>query len=178
MTTSKGRSNMKNILVYLAVSFTLLNFVACSGDTENNLPTKTSAIIVINLTGILPIGISIAGADFTITLPVDVTPATTSGIVDSGVVSPSGTFAGGTQLPPIYTPATATTPGSLRVTLASSVLTGVSQVGEVATIAVQLANGATPTAASFVVSAVCVIDAALYNPISGVGANVANVTLQ
>lgn len=52
------------------------------------------------------------------------------------------------------------------------------QVGEVATIILQLANGATPSAGDFVVSAASVIDAALYDTIGGMGAIVANVTLQ
>jgi hypothetical protein len=69
-------------------------------------------------------------------------------------------------------------PGTLKVTLASSTPAGVAQVGEVATITLQLANGAAPSAASFVVSAASVIDAALYAPITGMNVVVAGVTLQ
>jgi hypothetical protein len=72
----------------------------------------------------------------------------------------------------------ASAPGTLNVTLANSVTAGVTQVGEVAKITLLLANGATPAAASFGLSAVSVIDATLYNPISGMGAIIANVTLQ
>jgi hypothetical protein len=140
--------------------------------------TKTTAILTINLTGTLPASPAIAGAAFTLTLPANVTAATTGGAVTNGVVTPSGTFAGGAQTPPVYTAATGSTPGTLSITLASAATAGVSQTGEVATISLQLANGATPTAASFGISGVSVIDAALYGTISGMGASVAGVTLQ
>jgi hypothetical protein len=47
-----------------------------------------------------------------------------------------------------------------------------------ATITLQLANDAVPTAGSFVVSGDSVIDATLYAPITGMNVVVANVTLQ
>lgn len=139
---------------------------------------KTTATLKMNLTGTLPASTGISGAGFTLTLPTDVTPALTSGVVSNGVATPSGTFAGGTQTPPIYTAATASTPGTLKVTLANSIPAGVTQVGEVATITLQLANGAAPTTGSFGVSAVSVVDAVLYNSISGMGAEVAGLSLQ
>ena len=77
-----------------------------------------------------------------------------------------------------FTPATTSAPGTLKVILTNSVAAGVTQVGEMATITLQLANSAAPTTGSFGVSAVSVIDAALYNTISGMGASVANVSLQ
>lgn len=80
--------------------------------------------------------------------------------------------------PPVYTPATASALGTINVILASSATTGVTQVGEVATITLQLSNGATPTASSFSISSVSVIDADFYNTISGMGANVASVILK
>jgi hypothetical protein len=48
----------------------------------------------------------------------------------------------------------------------------------VATITLQLANGAVATASGFVLSAASVIDATVYGPISAMGATVASVTLQ
>ncbi len=68
--------------------------------------------------------------------------------------------------------------GTLRVILSSSAVDGVTQVGNVATITLQLANSAVPTTSNFSVSAVSVTDAVLYNQISGMGAVVADVTLQ
>jgi hypothetical protein len=139
---------------------------------------KTTAIITINLAGTLPASTGISGTTFTLTLPANVTPKTTNGVVDSGVVAVSGTFAGGTQTPPVYTAATATVPGTISVTLANSATDGVMQAGEVANITLQLANGAAPTAASFNVSGVSVVDASRYNTISTMGVGVASVTLQ
>jgi hypothetical protein len=183
----KGKSNMKNILIYLAMTLALLTLAACGGGGggdngtagQNPQPTaKTTAALKINLTGTLPDSAAIAGTDFTLTLPANVTPAMTNGAVSTGVVSLSGTFAGGTQTPPVYTAATESAPGTLKVILVNPINSGVTQVGEVATITLQLANSAAPTTGSFGVSAVSVIDAALYNTISGMGASVADVSLQ
>jgi hypothetical protein len=127
----------------------------------------------------LPAGTAISGAVITLTLPANVTPATSGGVVDAGVVAFSGAFAGSTLAPQVvYTAATASARGTLKMTLANSVPAGVTQVGEVATITLLLANGATPTAASFSLAPVNVIDAARYATISGMGASVARVTLQ
>jgi hypothetical protein len=186
MTTYLEKFTMKNILLHLAVTLVLLTISACGGGggggssttdggSSNTTPAaKTTAKLTVSLNGTLPTSTAIAGAAFTLTLPTGVTPANTNGVVASGVITPSGTFAGGTQTPPVYTAAS----GTLQVTLVNSVPAGVTQVGEVATITLQLANGATPTAASFGVSAVSVIDASLYAPIAGMNAVVANVTLQ
>jgi hypothetical protein len=183
----KGKSNMKNILIYLAMTLTLLILAACGGGgggtgtaSQNPPPTaKTTATLTINQTGSLPASTTIAGADFTVTLPANVTPAMTNGVVAVGAVALSGTFTGSTFSPQVvYTPATAVAPGTIKVILASSETAGLSQVGEVATITLQLANGAAPTAGSFVVSGDSIIDATLYAPIAGMNVIVANVTLQ
>lgn len=140
---------------------------------------RTTATLKIDLTGTLPASTTIAGADFLVILPADITPAMTNGDVATSVVSLSGTFAGSTLSPQtIYTAATANAPGTLKVTLATSVVAGVTQVGEVATITLQLANNAEPSAGSFRLSGASVIDAALYGTISGMGAIIVNVTLQ
>jgi hypothetical protein len=182
MTTLKVQSIMKNMRIYIALALTLMTLAACGGGegagTSNPPIAKTTASLTINLTGNLPPSTAIAGTDFTLTLPANVTPALTNGEVASGVVSLSGTFAGGIQTPPVFTPATAITPGTLKVILANPVNTGVIQVGEVATITLQLVNGTAPTTGSFGVNAVSVIDATFYNTISGMGASVASVTLQ
>ena len=185
MTIFKGKSNMKNILLYLAVTLSLLILAGCGGGgggttVQNNTPpAKTTASLTISQTGSLPASKTISGADFTITLPANVTPALTNGLVANGVVTLTGTFAGGTLAPQVvYTPATANALGTLKVILASSVSAGLTQTGDVATITLQLASGAVPTASSFVVSSDSVIDATLYAPITGMNIVVANVVLQ
>jgi hypothetical protein len=147
---------------------------------QNPPPTaKTAATLTINQTGSLPASTTISGAAFTVTLPANVTPAMTNGAVATSAASLSETFAGST-LPPqtVYTAATLNTPGTLKVIIASSEAAGLSLVGEMATITLQLANGAAPTADSFVVSGDSIIDATLYAPITGMNVVVANVTLQ
>jgi uncharacterized repeat protein (TIGR02543 family) len=139
---------------------------------------KTAATLTINLTGSLPVSTAISGAAFTLTLPVNVTPAMVNGAIATGVVSVSGTFAGSTLSPQVVYTAATSSAGTLNITLANSIQAGVTQVGEVATITLQLANGAAPTAGSFGLSAVSVIDATLYAPITGMNAVIAGVTLQ
>ena len=70
-------------------------------------------------------------------------------------------------------------PGTVHIVVTNSVLAGVSTLGEVATITLQLANGATPTTANFSLNSVPVIVVdTLYNPVAGMTASVAGVTLQ
>lgn len=175
---------MKNVLIYLAMVITLLTIAACGGGGGGSVqiqqttakPVGTLSII---LTGSLPVNTAIAGVDFTLTLPANVTPLISNNAVASGVVSLSGTFTGSTLSPQVnYTAATPGNPGTLRVILTSSAATGVTQVGEVATISLQLDNGAMPSSADFTMSSVNVIDATLYNTINGMGAKVSNLTLQ
>lgn len=163
---------MKSILRYFALLPILLGLAACGAASGTQAP-KTTATLKINLTGSLPVSNAISGVGFTLTLPADVTPSLTNGSVADGVVSPTGTFADNSLSPQIiYTPATLSLPGTLKVTLASSLPAGVTQAGEVATIILQLANGAAPTTANFSLSTVNVIDT-FYNSISGMGVSVA-----
>jgi uncharacterized repeat protein (TIGR02543 family) len=139
----------------------------------------TTATLKINLNGDLG-GKAIAGAGFTLTLPANVTPATVNGAVATSVVTSSGTFAGSTIAPIVtYIPATGTTPGTLQIIVSNSVDAGVTTAGEVATVALQLINGAAPVAANFTLNSVpvTVIDT-LGNSVAGMTASVAGVTLQ
>ena len=171
---------MKRIILSIILSFSLLTLAACGGggsDIVLPLPAKTTATVKVSLSGTLGVD-AIAGASFILTLPANVTPAITGGAVATSVVTPSGTFAGGTSVTPVpYIPAVGATPGKLEITVANSVPAGVSTVGEIVTITLQLANGATPAAADFPVSNVSVI-----NPsgaiITGMSATVTGVTLQ
>jgi hypothetical protein len=182
---------MKNILCFIAITLTLLTLAACGGGGGGgggtpdaaggqSQPTSTSSSVTftIQLTGILPANTAISGATCILALPANVTPAMVSSVVATSVLSYSGTFAGSTAAPIVtYTAATASTPGALSVVLTNTVSAGVTQVGEVATVTLQLANGASPTVASFGASSVTVYDVrgAIIN---GKGATVTNVTLK
>lgn len=173
-----GRANMiKHILTYLALVLTMMTLAACGGGGGGEGATVyTTATFKIVLDGALPTDTAIVGAFFTLILPADVTPDTTSGAVANSVVIPSGTFAGGTLTPPIYSPATATTAGALQIALVNPAPSGVTLLGEVATVTLQLSSGAMPTATSFSTLGVNVIDTS-GNPISGVKAVVSGLQL-
>jgi hypothetical protein len=112
---------------------------------------------------------------FTLILPAGVAPTTQAGTTDaSGAVTPSGTFAGGAITAAGYTAATATTPGSMKIAVITAA--SVTQVGGIATIVLNLANGATPTVSDFSLSAVQVFDSA-GTALPGITAVVASVTL-
>lgn len=164
-----------NILRGILLSLALLILAACGGGGGGD-STKTSATLKISLNGTIGAD-AIAGAGFILTLPANVTPATSGGVVATNVVIPSGTFAGGTITPVTYTPAVGATPGNLEIVVANSVPAGVTTVGEIATVTLQLANGATPVAADFPVNTISVT-----NPsggvIPGMTASVTAVTLQ
>jgi hypothetical protein len=166
---------MQKILVF--IMFALLFLVGCGGG--DGTPSSTTATLKISLSGTLPASTAIAGAGFTLKLPADVTPAMVNGLVAGSVITPSGTFSGGTALPTVYTPATATAAGTVKFALANATPAGVTQPGEVATVVLQLTNSAVPTAASFALDplSVTVIDI-LGNPVSGLQAVVSEVQLQ
>jgi hypothetical protein len=155
--------------------FTLLILAACGSGVD----TKYSTVrLKINLNGDLG-GKAIAGAGFTLTLPSNATPEMVNGEVASGVAKPSGTFADSTIAPIVsYIPAAGSTPGKLVIEVTNSVPAGVTAVGEIATVTLQLANGASLAAANFVLNSVpvSVIDTFGY-PVPGMTVSVGEVTL-
>lgn len=170
---------IKRILPLIAFSLIFLILGACGSDNSQSVTPKTTATLKINLNGDLA-GKSITGAEFTLTLPANVTPATVGGVVASSVVTASGTFAGSSIAPVVtYTPAAAGAAGTVHIVVSSSVPTGVATAGEVATVILQLAGGAAPVVADFTFNSapVNVIDT-LGNPVAGMTATVAGVTLQ
>jgi hypothetical protein len=172
---------LRNSLIILS----LLILAACGGGGGQRVgssgvtTTNATATVKINLSGNLG-GKAVAGAGFTLTLPANVTPAMTGSDVATGVVTPSGAFAG-TSITPIvtYTPATGSVFGTMKILVTSSASSGVATVGEVVTITLQLANGAAPAAGNFTVEngSVMVIDT-LGASLTGMSASVAGVTLQ
>lgn len=177
MTTLRRYPFMKIFLLILSFTLALITLAACGGGggaTSTSPKVNTTATLKIAITGSLPPSTAISGAKFTITLPANVTPEITGADVSNGVVINSGTFANSTLAPQVvYKSETS----KLDVILSSSVVSGITQVDEVATITLKLANRATPTATSFVISGESVVDASLYNSISGMGVIVKTVEL-
>jgi hypothetical protein len=176
--TSRRFIMMKHSILGIILSFSLLLLAACGGGDSTATPAKTSSTVKIGLSGTLGVD-TIGGAEFTLALPANVTPAMTGTTVATSVVTPSGTFAGTTFAPNVtYTPAIGATPGRIKILVTSSTPTGVTTVGEIVTITLQLANGAAPAAADFPVSSVSVISHPAGIPIAGISASVTSVTLQ
>ena len=111
------------------------------------------------------------------TLPDNVTPELINKVVASGVIIPSGTFSGSTLLPTDYTVATSTTPGTIHLSLVNVTPAGVTQLGDIATIVLNLANKAAPTASSFQLNNINIIDTK-GNTLAGINAVVNSVVLK
>lgn len=158
----------------------LIGLAACGGGgggSGSNSPVYTKAVVKIAITGILPQGTTISGAGCTVTVPAGVTVATgNDGAVATGMVTPSGIFATGTQTPPVYTSSGNT--ASLKLALASGSPLGETAVGEIVTVVFDLATGIEPTVSSFVLSDIAVVDAGTYSNISGLNISVLSVALQ
>lgn len=172
---------IKYILHSIVLSLAFMILSACGGggggsETPETPGTKTTATLKISLGGI-PNGTLVAGTEFTLTLPANVAPDVDSfGNPTSIFVTNSGTFSLSSIAPVVsYIKAVVGSPGKVYVILANS---ADNAAGEVATIVLQLANGATPAATDFGLNnpSVKVIDRG-GNPISGATAAV-GVTLQ
>jgi hypothetical protein len=174
----KRRFLMIKNIVRTVFLLALLSLSACGDGSSTPAVTYTTATLKISLSGVLPAGKTIAGTTFTLTLPANVTPAMTSGAVAASVVTPSGTFAG-SSISPIatYNPAVGAASGTMPIVLASSLPAGVTTVGEVATIVLQLANGAAPAASNFALSSLIVSDTG-GAAIAGMTASVLGVVLK
>jgi hypothetical protein len=160
-------------LITFLIFATLLGLASCGGGGGQGV--ATSAVVKINLNGVLPAGSTLGGAQFTLILPAGVAPTTQAGTTDaSGAVTPAGPFAGGAAAAS-YTAATTTTPGSMKIAVITTA--SVTQVGGVATVVLNLASGATPTVSDFSLSGVQVFDSA-GTALPGITAVVASVTLQ
>lgn len=169
----------------LLVLFSLLA-AACGGgggsgsSTLSAAPvTYSKAIIKVGLTGTLPPGTAISGASFSLSLlQPDLAIPTTAGAVDTGVVTPSGTFLGAIQTTPQFTPAVSPVKfGNLMINLADTTAAGVTQVGEIATITVSLPNHAAPPPGSYVLLPYGVVDLS-GNPIPTLHIFISDVILQ
>ncbi len=114
---------MKKITLMSLLIFTLSIslLTACGVDSVAPPPSPTSsstAVITLStsVTGNIPGDTTINGYDVTITLPAGVTVKSTSAPpqTDPGVVTSTGSAAG-SSMTAVYTPATATIPGNVRI---------------------------------------------------------------
>jgi len=172
------------------IAYSLLLFItlaACgrgggSSTPNNPLPgnqPSTKATLKVAISGTLPAGTNISGVGVTVVLPAGATVDTdSSGAVTTGSVIPSGIFVSGTQTTPIYTAASVANPASLKICPTSTKVGGESQTGEIATVVVNLAGGTKPTADSFVLSDLVVVNASTYDKITGISGSVTTVTFQ
>lgn len=146
-----------------------------AGGGGTNAPSQRVAALKLATSG-TPSAL-LAGIDITVTLPSGVTPALNSdGTVATTVATVSGVAAPGTMLAPVYTQASGTVKGTLRLAMASSITAGFG-AGEFATVSCVVATGSTPAQSDFTLSG--------FNPIdvngstaTGLTAAVANLTVQ
>ncbi|HZV82068.1 MAG TPA: hypothetical protein VFF53_07880 [Geobacteraceae bacterium] len=176
---------LKHFLFRSSLLLVLTFLAACGGgggggsSTPAAVPTPTysKAIVKVALVGTLPPGSAISGTSFALILKPELTPALTNGAVAAGVVTPSGTFASGTQITDWTPPNTTITTGKMMIDLADTTPAGVTQVGEVATITLQLVNQSAPPAGSYVLAPYGVADLS-GNPIPTLQAAITEVILQ
>ncbi len=137
--------------------------VACGGggSSGGTAPSQpTAAILKLMTSGT---GTTIYGIDVTMNLPAGVTVKSTNPPeTDSGVVTVSG-VASGSIVTAVYTPASWSAPGKVRILIANA--TGFT-TGEFATINTDIADGRTPRATDFGLVSFSAIDADL-QPITG-----------
>lgn len=130
-----------------ALWFILLCLLSACGDGGGAGSPSASVTLKLATTG-TP-SQNLAGVDITVTLPDGVAPALKNdGTVADTVVTVSGVAGPGIGLTPVYTVATATTPGTLRVYIASSLTAGFG-AGEFATVQLGIVTAHIPTQGDF-----------------------------
>jgi len=123
----------------------------CASSGGGSMPATspahpTTAVVKLSTSGTLASGVLIGGIDVTLILPAGVSvKSARTPLTDGGVVTSSG-VAGGSIDIGIYTAATSTLPGKVRIALVNAVGFG---TGEFTTVNCDFAAGNTPTAAGF-----------------------------
>ncbi len=168
---------MKNLIMTCIALLFMLSLVGCgSGGGDGTVPPvtqPTSAVLKLSTTGTMPAGTSLAGVGVTIVLPAGVSVSTdTTGTVTAGVVTASGVAAKSTVIPPVFTPATATKPATLKLVVGSTAAGGFG-VGEFATVSCNIGSGSFPKSTDFSLPAadIKVADLVL-QPVPGITATV------
>jgi hypothetical protein len=147
----------KNLMHMLIAGIALIMVGACGGhggsDTAATQPT--TAVVKLSTSGTLATGVQLGAIDITAVLPEGVTlkavPDTINAdmlLTDDGVVTATGAAgAGTTALSGVYTAATSTTPGAVRLVLVNVPGFG---IGEFCTVTADIAAGVAVTAADVV----------------------------
>jgi len=143
---------MKKIamLFYVLIVYSAMALISgCGGGGSGSSPPAqpTTAVVKLSTSGTLASGTLIGGIDITLVLPAGVTvKSTTPPQTDAGVVIPSGVAGGSLSPIDVYSAATSTLPGNVRVVLLSVAGFG---TGEFATVNCDIAAGNFPTASGF-----------------------------
>ncbi|MFZ4858379.1 MAG: hypothetical protein ACOYL3_18490 [Desulfuromonadaceae bacterium] len=144
---------------------TLIGITACGGGGGSSPQAPSPKIVSIKLFNSGDPKIKLSGSEITLNLPDGVTPALKSdGSTADNVVVISGVAAPGTIIGPVYTPATATTKGTITFAFATSIKAGFSE-GEFATIKLRVASEINPPQKDFLLSGYNPIDIS-YNPVT------------
>ena len=144
------KTSLSSVLLF-AFGLTMLS--ACGGGSSSapqSQPQPTAADLTLStaITGSIPVGTIITSYDVTIKLPAGVTVKTmlNSSETSTGVVTASGS-AVGESIAGVYTAATGTFPGTVKVYVESA---NGFPAGEFCKVNTNIAAGYSPTAASFV----------------------------
>jgi len=139
----------------LIIAFALFLLTACGGGggggtllPRKPAPTPTTAILtlVASVTGTIPANTIITGYDITISLPAGVSvKSTTPPETDTGVVTATGAAAG-SSITAVYSAATATMPGKVKILIANG--SGFS-AGEFSKVNCDIAAGYNPDSSAF-----------------------------
>jgi len=137
---------MRKLTVYILLLIVAALLSACGGGQS---PSSSNSIKAVIKTSSNAVSANVAGIDLTISIPYGVSPPLlTDGKVDvAATVSITSSTTSDQTLPGVvYTPATATASGQLRITaIVASGFTTSDQV----TLNLEIASGTTPTAADF-----------------------------
>lgn len=132
----------------LVVIFSAILPACGGGGGSGTVAVPMTATLKLATVGTAPDNLS--GIDITLALPTGVTPALNmDGTVAATAVSPGGVTPAGAVVVANHTPATATTKGSLRISLIS--VTGFG-VGEFTTVTLNVAPGSNPAQSDFIIS--------------------------
>lgn len=130
----------------------MLNACGGGGDDGIILQQPTAAVITLATTenGTMPAHTIITGYDVTITLPAGVTVKSTTAPpqTDDGVVTATGAAAGSSIITAVYSAATNTLSGTVRIWIANANSVGLS-TGEFSTVNCDIAAGYYPATSDF-----------------------------